>query len=209
MTDAMQTLAGKTTGMPKLRISEIVLKTGQYQTMKTWYEAVLGVKAFFENNPAPQGDVPLTGTRATSVRLCFIGLHTDFPYTQTVAIFDIPGLTAPDERVPGLHHMQFRHASLPALFDRYEAMREAGLKPFRSANHGPATSFYFKDPDGNVAEFSATNYESEADYRAFMASRAFKMNPSGIEVDGDAFVARYRAGTPQRELVRIPEVAAA
>lgn len=205
MLKELKALAEKTVRMPGTRISEIVLKTGQYQTMKAWYEAVLGVKAFFENNPPPQKDVPLTGTRATSVRLCFIRLHADFPYTQMLAIFDVPGLAAPDERVPGLHHMQFRHPSLTALFDRYEAMREAGVRPFRCANHGPGTSFYFKDPDGNVVELSSANFETEAEYHAFMRSPAFQANPSGIDVNGDEYVARFRSGTPQRELVRIPE----
>ncbi len=203
MADPIAELAAKTQAMPGVRISEIVLKTSQYTVLKPWYEAVLGTKAFYENNPPPQ-DVSLSATRATSVRLCFIRLHSQYPYTQVLAIFDVPGLGAPDERVPGLHHMQFRHASLTALFDRYEAMRAAGLTPFRCANHGPATSFYFRDPDGNVAEFSGTNYEREEDYVAYMQSETFRKNPSGIEIDGDAYVARFRAGTPQAELVRIP-----
>ena len=38
---------------------------------------------------------------------------------------------------------------------------------------------------------------------AFVQSDAFRANPSGIDLDRDEFIARYRAGTPVTELLAI------
>jgi hypothetical protein len=70
-------------------------------------------------------------------------------------------------------------------------------------NHGPSTSFYYRDPDGNVVELSAVNFSTEAEYVAFVNSEAFKKNIAGIEIEAAEFIAKYRSGVPQAELVRI------
>ena len=62
---------------------------------------------------------------------------------------------------PGLDHVQFRHASLGALLDRYEILRDLGIKPHRTMNHGPSTSFYYRDPDGNGVELYRDRPDSE------------------------------------------------
>ena len=52
-------------------------------------------------------------------------------------------------------------------------------------------------------EISAANFTSEAEYLAYLASDTYAANPSGIEIDADAYIARYRGGVPRAELVRI------
>lgn len=184
-----------------MRFSEVVLKTSKYDTLKAWYCRVLETEPMFESErtaePGPSG----------ACQLCFIRPYTDFPFTETLAIFDVPGLRAPDDTVPGMHHFQMRFASIDDLFDRYEALAPHGIVPARSSNHGPATSFYYRDPDGNRLELSAMNYATEAEVRAFMQSEAFRKNPSGIDVDPAEYVGRYRSGVPLEELRRIPEPA--
>ena len=100
--------------------------------------------------------------------------------------------------------MQFRYGSLGILVESYERLRNAGVRPFRSANHGPGTSLYYRDPDGNVVELSATNFDTEAEYLAYFDSEAFRRNISGVEIDPDDFAARCRSGVAQRDLVRVP-----
>lgn len=189
-----------------VRISEIVLKTANHKALRDWYVAVLGTEPFLEREPPAQGKDPsLEGyTRASEVRLCFIRLHMDYPFSQVLAIFEDRDVVADGSARPGLHHMQFRHASLEQVVRRYERLRNAGVTPFRSANHGPGTSFYYRDPDGNVVELSGPNFETEADYFTFIESAGFKSNPSGIDIDPEEYVARFRGGVPQEELVRIP-----
>jgi hypothetical protein len=54
------------------------------------------------------------------------------------------------------------------------------------------TSFYYRDPDGNNVELTAQNFPTLEAMVAFMASQAFKDNPSGRELDPDAYVAEWR-----------------
>jgi len=187
---------------PAPRFSEVVLKTARWEAMRAWYETVLGVEAFFVREPAP-------GPAWTGAwRIAFIRLLHVHPYTQVMGLFEIPGVSGETTMTggePGLHHMQLRHASLDHLFTRYEALREQAIAPVRAFNHGPATSFYYRDPDSNMVELSAVNFPDEAGYLAYFRSAAYQRNVSGIEIDPADFVARHRAGVPEAELVRMPD----
>lgn len=124
---------------------------------------------------------------------------------MTLGIFDVPGLRQPDPMVPGLHHFQIRFASIDDLFGRYETLTARGIVPARSANHGPGTSFYYRDPDANQVELAASNYATESEVAAFLRSETFRRNPAGIDVNPVEYVGRYRGGVPLEELRRIPE----
>lgn len=179
-----------------LRISETILKTGQLDAMKPWYKTVLGVEPFLEHAPAA-GAKPLDlggQTRASDLRMCFFRLGLDYPYVQTVGIFEEPGTAlATPKGACGLHHMQLMTSGLDELCAKFESLREHGMRPHRSADHGVMTSFYYRDPDGNNVEITAQNHPTLEAMVAFMASPEFKANPSGSEIDDpDAFVAAHR-----------------
>ena len=173
-----------------LRISETILTTGRLDEMKRWYTIVLGVAPFFEHAPA-EGTVPLDlggQTRASDLRMCFFRLSTDYPYVQSIGLFEEPGTAlAPVKGACGLHHMQLMTSGPDELCDRYEELIVHGMRPHRSADHGPMTSFYYRDPDGNNVEITALEAMAE-----IMASDTFKANPSGAEIDPAAFVAARR-----------------
>ena len=174
-----------------LNISETILKTGRLDEMKAWYTALLQVTPFFEHAP-PEDTKPLDlggQTRASDLRMCFFRLSLDYPNTQTIGLFEQPGTALePSNSAPGLHHMQLMTTSLDELCDQYKRLRGIGLHPHRSADHGPMTSFYFRDPDGNNVEITAQNFPTLDAMVAFMASDAFKSNPSGVELDPEAWV---------------------
>ena len=186
-------------GRPIMRFGEVILKTARYSELKSWYCTVLDSEPMFESERTTK---PGAGS---AYQICFIRPDSDFPFSTTLGIFDVPGLGRPDATVPGLHHFQMQFASIGDLFDRYEALIPHGIVPARSANHGPSTSFYYCDPDGNQFELSVKNYTSEAEVIAFMRSEAFRKNPAGIEVDPVEYVGRYRGGEPLEKLRRIPE----
>ena len=192
-----------TAGLDRLRISEVVLKTSQFDKMRQWYVDVLGIEPFYERRPERTGGADGKYLRASDVALCFFRLHLDYPYTQVLAIFEVPGLDGDGKTDPGLHHMQLRHASLEKLVERYDRLTAAGFKPHRTANHGPGTSFYYFDPDGNNVELSGPNFDTEAEYLAYFESDSYKRNPSGIEIDVEEYVGRFKSGVPKSELVKI------
>jgi hypothetical protein len=105
--------------------------------------------------------------------------------------------------VTGLNHVQFKCETLGAALDRYERLKAVGISPVRSCNHGPGTSFYYRDPDGNTMEISGPNLATETEYRAYFQTESFRRNPRGVATDPDELVARFRRGVPQAELVRI------
>lgn len=183
------------------QLSEIVIKTKNFETIRTWYETMLCIKPFFLR---PAGDdASWTGARS----IAFYRLHVAFPYTQVLGIFEVPGVGDRSMQTrgdPGLHHMQFRNGSLTELFERYDVLKAAGILPQRTFNHGPGTSFYYEDPDGNTVELSSTNFPLEADYLAYFTTDAYKKNISGIAIDAEAYIRRFRSGVAQAELIKFP-----
>jgi catechol 2,3-dioxygenase-like lactoylglutathione lyase family enzyme len=200
VTGDVQTLAPKTRGLPQLGISEIVLKTGRFAEMRAWYEIVFGAEPFFVTedfqNPGFAGAEGVT-------KVAFFRLQGAFPFNQIFAIFAQDAIGQRPGSDPGMHHGQLRHASLDELFIRYEALKECGIRPAYSWNHGPGSSFYYEDPDGNLIELSAPNFDNEKDYLAYFATESYRRNITGIEVDPDDYVQRFRSGTPQADLVKI------
>ncbi|WP_206244038.1 VOC family protein [Novosphingobium terrae] len=125
--------------------------------------------------------------------MCFFRLSLDYPYTQTIGIFEEPGVgDAVIPKAPGLHHMQLMLSGIDELCRTFESLRDEGLHPHRSADHGPMTSFYYRDPDGNNVELTAQNFATLKAMVEFMGSQAFKDNPSGRELDPGAYVAAWR-----------------
>ncbi len=189
-------------------VSEIVLQTNQYVSMKLWYEATLGRDFFYETRRGPvaepkprkPGDKQVF---AKDVRACFMRLPSVEPYGIILALFELHGLRTEPGEDPGLNHMQLKHADVEALVRRIEALRDAGLHPHRSANHGPGTSFYFRDPDANILEFCIDNFATPAELDEFVRSETFRKNPSGIDLDRDDFIRRFRAGVPVKQLLAI------
>ena len=172
-----------------LQMSEIILRTSRFDDVKSWYQ-----KFFGDLKPAVETD---TQRKMTSVphiqRLCFLRIHVAFPYTQVLGIFEVPQAHAAQDMHAGLDHMQFRELSLENLFGRYEMLKKQGVLPTHCFNHGPGTSFYYKDPDGNVVELSAVNFDTEADYLAFFQTEAYRRNIEGRPVEPERYIAEQRA----------------
>ena len=200
----LETPEAVNSGLAAPHISEIVLQTSQFDTMKRWYTTFLGAAPFFVQTPAT-GFKPVGSYKGKlpAISICFIRVSLQFPYSQVLALFEVPGLEGPSVMHNGLHHMQFRLAGLSEHFDRFERLQSVGIVPTRACNHGPGTSFYYSDPDSNVVEMSAPNFKTEEEYLAFFKTPEYQKNPAGLDVDAGEYVGRFRSGVPQEELVRI------
>jgi catechol-2,3-dioxygenase len=109
--------------------------------------------------------------------------------------------TAPPGCV-GVDHVAYSFGELGELLAHYVRLKEVGIKPVWPINHGPTTSLYYEDPDGNRIEFQVDNFDNEAELKGWMSSEAFKENPIGVQFDPDKLVARYEQGDPIEELVK-------
>ena len=204
---ALDELKKGTEALGKPWVSELVIQTSNYETMRDWYSATLGVEPFFENLPDPdlviENEAQNVGKQlhAARVRMCFIRLYITETIYMVVGIFEKGGLTGSPADVPGMNHMQFKDPDVHKLVKRIELLRDAGMTPHRCANHGPMTSFYFMDPDQNVVEFCCDNFDTPEKVKEFMKTEKFAKNPSGIDIDRDEFIERYHSGVPTEELL--------
>jgi catechol-2,3-dioxygenase len=168
--------------LPAMRLGEIVLGTARYEAMRDWYGRVLALEPASEHAPGMAGpDAP--------TRICFFRLHADHPYQDVVAIFEMQGVVEDGRRHAGLHHMQLRNASIPVLQERYRRLRASGTVPYLAMDHGPTTSLYYRDPDGNVVEIAASNFATLEQAQAALASESFLRNPGGEVIDAQAWSA--------------------
>jgi catechol-2,3-dioxygenase len=177
--------------MPPTKLAHLVFQTNRIPEMRDWYCAVLGAHVVYEND-----------------RLCFITYDDEH---HRVAFADFAPLASRDPaaielmvkpaELPGLHHVAFTFGTLGELLDTYVRLRERQVRPFFCVNHGPTTSMYYRDPDGNRVELQIDNFATVAEGLAWMQTPAFADNPVGVEFDPDDLDVRFRAGVPVAELV--------
>ncbi len=168
------------------RLAHFVLRTSRFDELVHWYKTVLGAKPAFENE-----------------LLSFLSYDEEH---HRVAILRMPDLADQAGGVAGVHHCAFTYASLDALMATYERLRDLDIKPVFVINHGPTTSLYYADPDGNQIELQADNYDTVEEATQFFYSPAFAENPIGVEFDPEDLLRRLRAGEPAEELRRRPDI---
>jgi catechol 2,3-dioxygenase-like lactoylglutathione lyase family enzyme len=172
--------------IPPAKLAHIVLRTSNYDEMVNWYQTVLGATPAFRNEI-----------------LCFLSYDEEH---HRVAIINIPDLGAQPEGVVGFHHAAFTYANLGDLLATYKRLRDHGIKPVFPINHGPTTSMYYTDPDGNQIELQIDNYDNIEDATAFFYSEAFAENPIGVEFDPEELIRRLEAGESEDEIKRRPDI---
>ncbi|MEV8388948.1 MULTISPECIES: VOC family protein [unclassified Streptomyces] len=180
--------------MSGIRLSEVVLRTTDYDRLCDFYCLLLDQPRSVEMTPPPseEPDGPS--------RICFLDFYFDAPYTERIAVFECEDIG--DGPVShGLHHFQLRTPSVEALVDLYVRLKEHGHLPVEVSNHGPGTSFYYRDPDGNRVELSSLNFASRDELRRFMGSPAFRRDPNGFPLDPERLAEARRAGGSLGELI--------
>ena len=178
--------------MPPSKLAHVVYQTNRMAAMRDWYATVLGGHVIYEN-PS----------------LCFVTYDDEH---HRVAFVDFGPLAPRDSaagrelgpkpvETPGLHHVAFTFESMAEFLDNYVRLREAGIRPFFCVNHGPTTSMYYRDPDGNRIELQIDNFTTAEEGQAWMHSPAFDRNPIGVEYNPDELVRKFRSGVSVAELV--------
>jgi catechol-2,3-dioxygenase len=167
-----------------IRFAHAVFRTAHLDAMKRWYETVLGAHVVHEN--------PM---------LAFLTYDDEH---HRIALVSTPGAPARPEGAVGLEHIAYTYATLGALLATYERLKAAGITPYWTINHGPTTSMYYRDPDGNQVELQVDNFPTVEELHAWFRSGAFASNPIGVVFDADELVAKFKAGVPVAELVQRP-----
>lgn len=162
-----------------VRLAHIVLQTGQLPVLRDWYLKVLGAHIVFEND-----------------MLSFMTFDEEH---HRLAIVQLPQPIPRTSMTVGLFHSAYTFGSLDKLLTKYEELRGAGILPRVPVQHGPTTSIYYRDPDGNTVELQIDNMAPD-DATNYMRGTEFSGDPFGPSFDPDAMLAAFRAGTPECEL---------
>jgi len=117
-----------------------------------------------------------------------------------VAIIERDGIADKVANTVGMAHFAYSYDSLADLIAIYGHLKGKGIDPVRQINHGPTTSLYYHDPDGNSVELQTDNFDSIEALNAWFATGAFNREPIGVLIDMDDLTARLEAGEPESEL---------
>ena len=81
----------------------------------------------------------------------------------------------------------------------YARMRDEGIVPAFSLDHGITMSLYYKDPDGNFVELQSDNFGDWKRSTEWMRTSAdFRSNPIGTFFDPRRYIKHTRAGSRSR-----------
>lgn len=166
----------------------VVLRTNKYKKMVQYYKDFLGAHASYEND-----------------LLSFLSYDEEH---HRIAIINTA--EAPD-KVPGsigMDHIAFAFDNLDDLALAYRQRKALGILPSVCLNHGPTTSMYYTDPDGNRIETQVDNFDTAAEASEFMAGPAFAQNPIGTDFDPEELCRRLERGEDHREIKKRVEIGA-
>jgi len=168
------------------QIAHFVIYTSQYAELTAWYKVVLGASATYEDD-----------------KLAFLSYDEEH---HRVAIAGIPNLERQKASTASIHHVAFTYRTLRELMVTWQRLSNAGIRPYWSVNHGPTTSMYYADPDGNRIEFQVDNFPTAAEAKAFCALPEFAENSVGVDFDPAELLRRLDAGESELALKRRPNI---
>jgi catechol 2,3-dioxygenase-like lactoylglutathione lyase family enzyme len=169
------------------QIAHIVLYSRRFREMVRWYKAVLHMWASHEDDD-------------------MVAFLTYDEEHHRVAIVHMPDYKAQEEGVAGFNHIAFTYRTLSDLLSTHERLAGIGIRPYWAVNHGPTTSMYFRDPDGNRLEMQVDNFSTAAEGIEYCRSPEFAENPIGVDFDPPELLRRLKAGESEESLKRRPRI---
>jgi catechol 2,3-dioxygenase len=171
--------------MIKPKLHHVTIKTSRLDEMIAWYGLVIGAEVNFRD-----GVAAWTSNDAANHRIAFLA---------------VPGLCDDAEKVShnGMHHCAFEYDSFADLMTSFDRLRQHGIAPAFSLDHGLTISLYYRDPEGNFVELQSDNFGDWAQSREFMrTSQDFAANPIGTFFDPARVYDKFKAGADFKTLQR-------
>jgi catechol-2,3-dioxygenase len=161
--------------------AHVVFQTSRAEAMRDWYLRVLDGRVIYEDD-----------------QLAFIAFDEEH---HRVALLKSPDpLERRTPAVAAMHHVAYTFSGLDDLLARYEMLRDEGIKPAVCVAHGPTTSMYFRDPDGNFVELQVDRFAEPADATAYMHGPEFAGDSVGPAFDPEDMLRARREGASVDEL---------
>jgi catechol 2,3-dioxygenase len=142
------------------------------------------------------------------------GLHPVFHFDEAawltndeanhrIALLSPAGLKPPVDKghETGLHHTAFEFATFDMWLNNYVRLRDHGVLPFLTLDHGITMSIYYQDPDGNGVEIQVDGFGDWADSTEWMAyAKEFADNPIGVFFDPEKLIEARASGLSFQEI---------
>ncbi|MUL67138.1 hypothetical protein BOO86_21875 [Mycobacterium sp. CBMA 234] len=171
------------------RLAHFVLKTPRPRAMARWYTTVLDGLVTFQ-------DEMLTF-------ITYDDEHHRVALVRLPAFFKVPGfLWGLHRKFWGVDHIAFTYTSLDALVATYRRLADLGITPVWCINHGPTTSMYYEDPDGNRLELQVDNFATAEELITWLDGGEFADNAIGVNFDPDVLERKLAQGIPHAELIK-------
>ena len=184
----MSSTNGKTSKVLRpAHLVHVVLRTNNLQAMNSYYKTFLDAEVAYEND-----------------HISFLTYDNEH---HRIALVQMDELAAKNPMSNGLDHISFAFNTLHDLATAYRQRKEYDIVPWRCINHGPTTSIYYKDPDGNTIETQVDNFDTPQEADAFMKSKYFANNPIGVYFDPEELVRRLASGEDETIIKRRVETA--
>ena len=170
------------------KFAHVVLRTNpdSFSKMVQYYKDFLGATVAFENE-----------------FLSFLSYDDEH---HRIAIAAVPGTAPKNVKSCGLEHTAFTFDTLDDLLEAYQQRKALGISPLRCINHGPTTSIYYADPDGNQIETQVDNFDTAEEATQFMMSKYFAENPIGTDFEPEEMIEKLRNGADPAQLKKRVEI---
>lgn len=165
-------------GIIKPKLHHVTLKTSRLQEMIDWYKILIG------------GEVNYMDPRNAWM--------TNDEANHRIAFLVAPGLSDDEAKSShvGMHHSAFEYDSFDDLMSSYKRLKDEGIEPAFSLEHGLTTSLYYRDPEGNFVEMQNDAFGDWALSTHFIrTSASFAANPIGYFFDPERVYQAHIAGT--------------
>jgi catechol 2,3-dioxygenase len=174
--------------IPPSRLHHVVVKTRRLQEMKEFYANLIGTKevATF----AFPGDLSASFVSYDSAQ-------------HRLAFFSSSAFEGENEPGrAGLHHVAFEYDTLEDLVHTYKRLKKQGVEPVWMTDHGPTISFYYYDPDRNLAELQLDNFGEDGRSKDFFATMQSdpRYKHEGWDIDPDRLIEAMEAGVSHWEI---------
>lgn len=166
--------------MSPAALAHIVFRTADINKMVTFWTTFLGGSVSYRN-----------------ASIAF--LRYDFEHHR-IAIIQVPGTAERNPVAAGMHHVAFTFNTLQDLTAAYKQRKALGMVPKRCVNHGPTTSMYYEDPDGNTIETQVDNFDTPEEAADFMNGPLFGENPIGTDFQPEQLIERLERGEDERSI---------
>jgi catechol 2,3-dioxygenase len=170
------------------------VETRHLERMIDWYAKVVGMVTIYSTSNIRGSEDGMSAAFVSNDKA-----------NHRMAIISLPQLQEDSDKKTHvkLQHVAFEYSAIDHLLNSYTRIKEIGIKPVVTTDHGPTIAFYYKDLDGNSVELFVDNFGNWDNSREFVKSSPdFHKNPMGTFVDADKLVAARQAGMSFAELHR-------